>query len=309
MNRIVIVGSVNIDITSYLDRSPVAGETVFAKDVSLTLGGKGANQSIAACRLGAATALIGCVGNDPFAQKALSALQQSGVDCQLTELPETSTGLALIDVMADGSNSIRISTGANAGLTAKLIESFKDTIAAADLLLLQNEIPLAASMAAAQIARAAGTRTLMDPAPAPDQPWPPEVLRLFDILTPNAHEVQIITGQQPRTLADGAQAAQRICANGVPGAVVTMGELGVAWCLNGRSGQRPATPVTAIDTVAAGDCFNAALAVALAERRDDDQAIDFACDVAALATTRNGASESAPYAEEVALFRQAVRTP
>ncbi|NQW01357.1 MAG: ribokinase [Rhodospirillales bacterium] len=308
MNRIVIVGSVNIDITSYLDKGPLAGETVFARDIAIALGGKGANQSVAASRLGTGTALIGCIGDDPFGHNALAALNRAGVDCHLTVLPDTATGLALIDVMADGSNSIRIGAGANGLVTAQQLEQFRDLIAEAEVLLLQNEIPLATSVAAAKIARAAGTRVLMDPAPAPARPWSKAVLQSFDLITPNGHEVEIITGHRPLSLAEARAAASAICRAGVPGAVVTMGELGVAWCVAGKTGERQASAVTAIDTVAAGDCFNAGLGVALAEGMDVDQAIDFACDVAALATTQKGASDSAPYAQDVDAYRNSVRT-
>lgn len=308
MNRIIIVGSINIDITSYLDQSPKPGETLFADEISISLGGKGANQSIAASRLGISTGIIACVGDDPFALNARTTLEASSVDCHLAVSPDTFTGLATIDVMADGSNSIRIGAGANARLTPEIIQSYKDQITGADIMLLQNEIPLETSLEAARIARGAGTTVLMDPAPAPGEPWSKEILDHFDIITPNGHEVEIITGHQPLTLDDAQSAASDICAHGARGAVVTMGDLGVAWFVNGQSSQHKATPVASIDTVAAGDCFNAAFGVALSENQNYEEAIAFACDVAALATTRKGASESAPTAQEVDTFRKSVQS-
>ncbi len=303
MNRIVVVGSINIDITCYLDTSPIVGETLVARDVSVNLGGKGANQAVAASRLGMSTGMIGAVGDDPFGQNVKKSLEASGVSRHILVLPGQSTGLAIIDVMADGSNTIRLGAGANVCVTPQLLEDYRAIIDASDVLLLQNEIPLETSLAAASMARDSGTLVIMDPAPAPREPWPADVLRCFDLITPNAHEVEIITGYKPVTLADAEIAAAEIQAAGARGAIVTMGDAGVAWNFGDSHGQRISTPVLAIDTVAAGDCFNAALGVALADRREPEQAIKFACDVGALATTKKGASASAPYRQEVDIFQ------
>ncbi|RED49048.1 ribokinase [Aestuariispira insulae] len=299
---IAVFGSINIDITAYLDRHPVPGETLMAEKLAMAMGGKGANQAIAASRLGLDTWMIGAVGDDSHGETARKTLAEERVYMALAEHPEETTGLALIDVASDGSNSIRIASGANGLVDVALAERYRDVIVEADLLLLQNEVPLAAALAAARIAKTSGTTVVMDPAPMPKEAWNEETLEHFDILTPNQHEVAVLIGWEPATLDQARQAAAEIVSNTGGSAIVTMGGLGAAWCHDGATGQVAAPCVDVVDTVAAGDCFNAALAVGLARKMAFEEAVAFASHAGALATTRPGAAVAAPSFDEVMRF-------
>lgn len=299
MKPVAIVGSINIDLVSYLDRWPKVGETVAVRDTTSSLGGKGANQAVAAALLGADTILLGAIGGDDFGQDAKAQLTRFSVRCCLSEIPNTSTGLAFIDVGPDGNNMIRLSGGANGSVSAAHVALHAEVIRNSGVVLLQNEIGLSASLEAAKIARAAGSLVIMDPAPAPDPAWKQEVFSAFDILTPNAHEAGELLGAQPKSLEDGERAAVSLRKLGLRGAIVTMGDVGVAWSFDDSQGSLPAHKVESIDTVAAGDCFNGALATSLAEGNTMSDAIAFALRAAAIATTRRGASRSLPTRSEL----------
>ncbi len=303
MTHIAIVGSINVDLTAYLTRWPDVGETIAVQDMKVALGGKGANQFVAAQRLGGSAFLIGAIGSDDFGTDVEKRLQDVGGTLCLTRLKTIPTGMAFIDVVPGGDNIIRISDGANGALTRVHIEQFADEIGSAAVLLLQNEIPLAASLAAAAIARQSGVTVIMDPAPAPKPGWSTQVLSAFDIMTPNAQETKSMLGRTPQTLTDAREAATALTKLGLRGAVVTMAELGAAWSWNGRSGTAGAPKVDAIDAVAAGDCFNGALAAALGDGLAMPDAIEFAVTAAALATTLKGAAQSIPAKSDVTAFR------
>ncbi|WP_297841809.1 ribokinase [uncultured Roseibium sp.] len=302
MTSITVVGSINIDLTSYLDRWPKIGETISVRETVTSLGGKGANQAVAAARLGASVNFIGAVGRDGFGAEAAAALRPEGVAILLEEMTNTATGLAFIDVGPDGQNIIRLSAGANGRLSPENVSKYADILRKSRVLLLQNEIGLETSLAAARIAREAGALVIMDPAPAPNPAWPAEVLSSFDILTPNAGETGGLLGTEPRTLADAREAAGALRSMGLRGAVVTMGADGVAWSIDGSTGALPAPRVRSIDTVAAGDCFNGAFAARIASGNSIEDAISFAMQAAALATTRKGAATSLPRLDEMEAF-------
>lgn len=303
MSDIVVVGSINIDLTSHLPRWPQVGETVTARSTQIDLGGKGANQAVAAARLGATVGLIGAVGADGFGQQVLRTLTEAHLEIVVETQTQATTGMAFIDVGPDGDNIIRLAPGANATLTDDIILRHAPVISRARVLLLQNEIPLAASLRAAKIARTHAVTVIMDPAPAPQPVWDRDTLAHFDILTPNASEAALITGHTPRSLSEAEQAAAALAAMGPRGAIVTMGAKGVAWQIGDSRGHLPAPQVKTIDTVAAGDCFNGALAVFLAQGCDPEQALQFAVDAAALATTRQGAAAAAPAMSDLIAFR------
>lgn len=300
--RITVVGSINIDISSFLERWPRIGETVAARESQITLGGKGANQAIAARRLGVEVSMIGAVGIDPLGHMAQQCLGANDLTTYLMEDARRATGTAAIDVGPDGRNIIRIAAGANAALTSDFIHKNADAIRTSDVLLLQNEVPVEVSIEAAAIARESGSLVVMDPAPVPEPFWNSEILAAFDVVTPNAEEVGAITGAVPDTLDDALGATRHLVEKGMRGVVITMGELGVAWSVAGSSGVRPAPLVHAIDTVAAGDCFNGAMAAALTQGDPWPDAIDVALHAAALATTCMGAADSAPHASELDAF-------
>ena len=306
MKSVAVVGSINIDLISYLDRWPGIGETIKVRETSSSLGGKGANQAVAASRLGAKAALIGAIGSDGFGLEAKEHLRASGVQTRLDEVPDVTTGLAFIDVGPDGDNMIRLSSGANGVVSAVHVALHAEVIRNSAVVLLQNEIGLPASLEAARLARESGALVIMDPAPAPSPAWDRQVFAGFDVLTPNAQEAGILLGSQPTTLLDAQQAAQALRALGLRGVIVTMGEKGVAWSFDETGGALPAVEVESVDTVAAGDCFNGALAAQLAAGEPIDHAIAFAMRAAALATTRKGASSSLPTLSEVEAFHTPV---
>ncbi|MEP3278983.1 MAG: ribokinase [Stappiaceae bacterium] len=299
MNNVVVVGSINMDLTSYLDRWPQVGETVTAQNTIISLGGKGANQAVAASCLGATVTMIGAVGTDSFGHDVEARLSDADITLHLHRPAAVSTGMAFIDVGPDGDNLIRLSAGANATLQATTISDLWSAIADCKVLLLQNEVPIEASLEAARFARAAGAIVVMDPAPAPVPFWSHEQLTAFDILTPNALEVKSITGHEPRTLEEALKAAQHLKSFGARGSIVTMGPTGVAWSIADNEGRMDAPDVNAIDTVGAGDCFNGAFACAIAADASIDKAVEMAVNAAALATTRNGASDSVPTKAEL----------
>lgn len=299
MKFVTVVGSINIDLTSYLDRWPNVGETIAVRETVSSLGGKGANQAVAAARLGARAAFVGAIGTDGFAQQAAMELRREGVGALLLEVPDAATGLAFIDVGPDGGNMIRLAGGANLKLGPSDIQRQKEVLLDAQVVLLQNEISLEASLQAARLARSGGALVIMDPAPAPSPAWPRDLLADFDILTPNAHEAAGLLGWEPETLDEGREAARELAPCCVRGAIITMGGTGVAWALDGEVEALPAPKVKTIDTVAAGDCFNGALATRLSLGESYSDAIAFAMRAAALATTRKGAAASLPRLDEL----------
>ncbi len=297
---IVSFGSVNVDVTAYPDRLPAPGQTVHAARYALGLGGKGANQAAAAARLGHPAELAGRTGDDAFAALARATLARLGVGTAcLAADPAHPTGIALIGVEASGENAIIVAAGANAALDAGDVARAGHILDRASVLLLQLEVPVAASLAAALRARAAGARVVLDPAPAPPAGLPGALLRAADVVTPNETETEVLVGLRPRTPDEAHEAAGRLLALGAGCAVVKLGARGVAFRTATEAGFVPPFAVRAVDTVAAGDCFNAGLAAALARGDALADAVRFAAACGALATTRPGAAEAAPTMEEV----------
>ncbi|MEH6547112.1 MAG: ribokinase [Sneathiella sp.] len=299
MTDVIVVGSVNIDFTNYLIDWPRVGETVNTQDTKISLGGKGANQCVAASNLGSTVTMLGAIGDDSFGREAIHALQRPGITLQFEQRSDATTGMAFIDVVSNGSNVIRVAAGANNCLTTGLIEKNAHLFASAKVILLQNEIPLAVSLTAARIGRENGALVVMDPAPAPSEQWQGAIHSAFDILTPNAEEAHVLLGENPVTLEDALGAANAVRNLGARGAIVTMGGKGVSWSLPSSSGTMAAPMVNAVDTVAAGDCFNGALAAAYVDQKNDEEAIRFAMLAAALTTTKKGASEAIPVKADV----------
>ncbi|RPE63325.1 ribokinase [Pacificibacter maritimus] len=298
MSKVVVVGSINIDFTVRLPHWPAIGETIFGSDAATSVGGKGANQAVAVARLGGNVHFVAAVGEDSFADMATTACHQNNVSAAFLEA-DGPTGLAFIDIGPNGDNIIRLSPGANAKLTDEFIDRRSSVFTDAKVVLLQNEISLCASIAAAKAGRAAGATVIMDPAPAAVPTWGVEEFKHFDLITPNSTEAGALLGQAPQTLAEGQRAAMALKDRLGVDAIVTMGEKGVAWCIKGESGQAPCPRVDAIDTVAAGDCFNGALATAISQGKPQFDAIKFALKAAALATTRHGAIDSLPYLNDL----------
>ena len=291
--RIVVVGSTNTDLTVVVDRLPVTGETVLGGRLATAGGGKGANQAVAAARAGAQVAFVGKVGADAFGRAMLENLRREGINTECVGIEEqTASGVALIIVDSQGENVIAVAPGANARLSASDVLRARHLIGAADLVLLQLEIPPQTVAAAARAARQAGVRVLLNPAPAPAARDLDGLLKGLDYLTPNVGEAARLLGLRrcgrPEAMARGLVAA------GVSAVFLTLGAKGVCVC-DGDGCSRLSPPrVRAVDTVGAGDCFSGTLAVALAEGKPEREAARFATCAATLSVQQAGAQPSMP---------------
>lgn len=297
---VAVFGSINTDVNAYLDRLPKPGETLHGSGYKIGLGGKGANQAVAVRKLGSDVKFVCRIGPDIFGDTAINEIASYGVTTDLVlRDPNGSTGLALINVGADGENAISLIGGSNMTLDETDVARSKTALENAKILLLQMEVPFAASLAAARVAKAGGATVILDPAPAPKKPYPREVYDAVDVLTPNELETGSLVGWQPQNKEEGLKAAAELNAMGVKIAIVKLGAKGV--CVRGPSweGFIPPFKVTPIDTVAAGDSFNGGLAYALEQDMPLQQAVRFAAACGALSTTKKGAAAAAPLFSEV----------
>ena len=300
---VAVFGSINMDVIAYLDRLPKPGETLHGSSYKMGLGGKGANQAVAARKLGNDVVFIGRTGADSFGAAARAELTAYGVNLDRIRRDEASaTGIAIIKVGEGGQNMISVIAGANAAVDAGDAARAQPDLAGCRVLLLQLEVPLAASLAAARILRAHGGTVILDPAPAPTRPLPPDAIAAIDIVTPNESEAAELLGWQPMTPEDALRAARELKGKGFATAVVKLGAKGVAFSGPDTEGFVPPFRVTAIDTVAAGDSFNGGLASALDDGKTLADAVRFAAACGALSTTKRGASAAAPTRAEVAAF-------
>jgi ribokinase len=292
-SAIVVVGSSNTDLIVRLKRIPRPGETLLGGKFLSAAGGKGANQAVAAARLGARVSLIGRVGNDDLGDQAIARLESEGIGvAHLARDRTCASGVALIFVGEDGANSIAVAPGANARLSVTDIRKARPLITGAGFLVMQLEVPLKTVCAAAAMAAANGVPVILNPAPA--QTLPASLLRHVSILTPNESETELLTGIRLNSHAAITKAAARLRERGVETVVITLGARG-ALIANAQGARRiPGYRVKAVDTTAAGDVFNGALAVALGEGQMIDAAVRYANAAAAVSVTRMGAQPSAP---------------
>ncbi|HEV8614444.1 MAG TPA: ribokinase [Methylomirabilota bacterium] len=298
MPRVLIVGSANVDFTIALPRLPGVGETVSEGTLLVNHGGKGANQAVAARRLGADTRLVGCVGDDASGRAVRAALAAEGIGVDgLVTTDAAATGAALIVVDAQGRNQIAVAPGANRRLTIAEVTGRAGDFAWAEVVVVSLEVPLATARWVVEEARRRHVITILNPAPLPDAPL--DFLGSVDYLTPNTGEAARLAGIAVDDDAGAQQAAMALRARGVGTAVITLGDRGVLALGAGGEVRIPAHDVAAIDTTAAGDAFNGALAVALAGRRPLADSLAFANAAAALTCTRRGAQPSLPTREEV----------
>ncbi len=303
--KVTVVGSLNIDLVCRATRRPDKGETVIGDAFDIFTGGKGFNQATAAARLGAEVALIGSVGADAFGEMLLTATENEHIDSRFVKKrTDIGTGVATIVIEPDGDNSIIVVPRANMALTTTDIDAAADCIAAADVLLLQLETPIAASEHAAAIAKAHGTTVILNPAPA--QPLPDSLLASVDILTPNQSETELLSGMQVSNDEEARNAAETLRARMVDTAtsavVLTLGEQGALILTATTSERIPAFSVDAVDTTGAGDAFCGALATALASGETLGEAIAFANTAGAVAVTVIGATPSMPTRAKVDLL-------
>lgn len=299
--KILVLGSVNADHVLKVSSFPRPGETVTGTQYDILPGGKGANQAVACARLGGDTRFMACIGQDDFGQTIKDKFAEDGVDVSLVEqVYGVNTGVALIFVDQRAENCIGIAPAANAALTPEKVQAHSKDIAAADYLLMQLEMPVASIIKAAQIARSSGVQVVLNPAPA--KTLPDELLACIDMLTPNQIEAECLTGIRVHDQHSAIEAAKVLHEKGIRTVVITMGRQGVfvsdaVGCrmVNGFS-------VKAKDTTAAGDTFNGALLVKLAEDSAMDDAVQFANAAAAISVTRAGAQTSIPQRKEVDVF-------
>ena len=297
---ILVIGSLNADLVIRTPRLPIAGETLTGESLQIFTGGKGANQACAAALLGAQTKMAGLLGSDPFTSKILNDVLATGVDTSLiSKLDRHATGTATILVLPDGNNCIILSPGANGAMTREFAVQAAQSLEPGDLLLCQLEVPLATIEAAIEMAHTRQARVMLDPAPA--IALPSSLLPQVDILTPNQTEAAILlqTDHQPETLDDGLLVARELQRSGPKIVIVKMGELGCAVVDRDKSFVVPAQKVQAVDSTAAGDVFNGALAVALSEHRPLKDAVEFASVCASISVKRRGAIASMPSRVEV----------
>lgn len=298
MSRIIVVGSSNVDLTAKMQTLPRPGETLRVSSFLQTNGGKGANQAVAAGRLGADVAFLTCVGNDSYGKQLKAQFEKDGIDTSaMKSVDGVPTGTALIFVDEKAENCIAVVPGANDELKPEDIDSAKELISKADYLVLQLEIPIETVERSIALASAAGVKVILDPAPMRE--FSPEAYKGLYLITPNATEAEKLTGVKVED-ADGAKtAAQKLMAMGVANVIVTLGSKGSFVCTASGSTFVPALKVDAVDTTAAGDVFNGALVTALSEGKTLEQAAEFATKASAVSVTRPGAQISAPFRNEI----------
>lgn len=295
--RIVVVGSSNTDMVVKTDRIPMPGETVIGGDFVMAGGGKGANQAVAAARLGAEVTFVARLGRDVFGDQAIEGFQHDGINTEyVTRDKDTPSGVALIFVDANGENVIVVAPGANDRLQPEHVQQARKAFDSADVLLVQLEVPLDTVTAAVSMAKETGTTVILNPAPARE--LPDSLLKMVDVLTPNETEAARLSGVDPTTMEPG-EVGENLLALGVQTVVMTLGAQGGIIITRDGALHFEALKVDAVDTTAAGDAFSGALAVALAEGKDLKDAAGFAAKVAALSVTRMGAQPSLPTRQEV----------
>jgi len=299
MRDIVVVGSLNVDVSLRVPRFVRPGETLRASGLEIGAGGKGLNQAVAAARLGGRVRMVGRVGADPFAGIALAALREAGVDAtHVDALAGARTGLATITVDEEtGQNQIAVAGGANHQVTVDHVRDAVSAFRAAAVLLIQLELPPATVDAALELARASHVRTVLDPAPLRE--LAPETLARVDVLTPNEGEAESLSGVRIRDVESAAAAASALQERTRGDVVVTLGAQGCVWAHATGFEHVPAPAVRALDTTGAGDAFNGALAVALARGEPLSRALRHAVRAGSASTLRRGAAAAMPTAAEL----------
>jgi ribokinase len=301
--NIVVVGSLNMDLVVRLPKIPKPGETLLGGVFNTYPGGKGANQAVAASRLGGHVSMIGCVGDDSFGRELVANLSKEGVDTSHVFVqPNVSSGVALIQVDDQAQNSIAVASGANYRLSCEYVEKAMQAIEKIDVVVMQLETPLETIYTAARVAHQRGAKVILNPAPA--QVLENDLLQLVDYLVPNEYEIATMTGFQIQNITDTDQAAQQLLSKGVKNLIVTLGNKGSV-IFEGNTNNSvdiPAWKVQAVDTTAAGDCFIGAFAVGLSKEKSVKDAAAFASAAAAISVTRVGAQPSLPKIDEVNQF-------
>ena len=299
MPKIIVVGSSNTDMVIQSARIPRPGETILGGSFFMNPGGKGANQAVAAARLGGEVHFICKVGQDVFGDMARQQFIHEGIHTDFvisdSNLP---SGVALINVDAHGENSITVASGANGALTMSDIEQADALFEVGDVLLIQLEIPLETVWRTIKKAHKKGLKVILNPAPAAE--IPDEIYPYVFALTPNETETELLSGVEVNSLAKAQEAATILLNKGLSHLLITMGAQGAFYQSAETKNFIPTRQVQAVDTTAAGDCFNGALAVAISQAKDWESSIQFACEAATLSVTKMGAQASMPYLTDIA---------
>lgn len=300
-HTILVVGSSNTDMVIKTDHLPMPGETVLGGAFFMNPGGKGANQAVAIARLRGQVSFICKTGSDVFGHQSQQLFEEEGIDTSfIFSDSKNPSGVALITVDEHAENCIVVASGANANLSPADLAKAEEAIDKADFILMQLEIPIETVEFVAEMAWKKNKKVILNPAPA--QKLSSSLLQHLYMITPNETEAEIISGVKVTNEASALKAAERMVEMGVKCVIITLGSKGAFIYHNSMSSLVPALNVKAVDTTAAGDVFNGALTTALAEERDLEDAVRFACKAAAIAVTRVGAQSSAPYRNEVDTF-------
>lgn len=297
-HRIAVVGSSNTDMVIKTTKLPVPGETILGGTFFMNPGGKGANQAVAAARLGGKVSFIGKTGDDVFGKQArqLFEIENINTDYLLTD-PDHPSGVALITVDAKGENCIVVAPGSNSYLFQSDIDLASKEILRSDIILMQHEIPVKTVIYVANIAFEAGKKVILNPAPALQ--ISDELLSKLYLITPNETEAELISGIPVKDIDSATLAARNLYERGVKVVIITLGSKGALLFSGEEAKLVPSPKVEAVDTTAAGDVFNGAIAVAISEGLELEKAVEFACKAAAISVTRMGAQVSAPYRKEI----------
>ncbi|MBO0454336.1 MULTISPECIES: ribokinase [Enterococcus] len=300
MNTITVIGSINLDRTIRVKQMPKPGETMHTKEIFSAGGGKGANQAVAAKRSEAATHFIGAIGNDEAGEMMRELLSEEGIDLTgVQTLEKQATGQAYIIVDDHGENSIMIHSGANNAFTPQQVQEYADVIKASDFVIAQFESTLESTIEAFSIAREAGVKTILNPAPALEN-VPEALLRVTDMIIPNETETEILTGIHVTDEASLKAAADYLHQLGIEAVIITIGSKGAFYDVQGRNGIVPAFKVNAVDTTAAGDTFIGAMSsVLMKDFSNLEEAIEYGNKASSLTVQRFGAQPSIPYKNEL----------
>ena len=299
--NITVIGSSNTDMIIKVPRIPKPGETILGGKFSTHAGGKGANQAVAAARAGGNVTFVGRVGDDIFGAQALKGLEKEGINIDyIVKDKEAPSGIAEILVAEEGGNSVAVASGANQNLSVYDIIAAKEPILASDIILMQLEIPLKTVEYAAKLAYDNGIRVILNPTPG--QPLPISILKTVTILTPNEYEAEMLTGIKIEDEGAAEDAGKILMSKGVNKVIITIGKKGALILDSSGSDLVGGFKVNAVDTTVAGDVFNGALAVALAEKNNIWEAVKFSNAAAALSVTKMGAQSSVPRREDIIEF-------
>lgn len=299
--KILVIGSLNMDLVVHVPRVPQDGETILGTEFHRYFGGKGANQALAVARQGVTTLMAGRVGADAFGEDQIATLKAAGINTDYILIDEERTsGVASIVIDEAGNNRIMVIPGANGAVSPRDVEALEPIMAECSCVVIQLEIPLKTVLAAVRSAHAQGAKVILNPAPA--QTLPLDIYPCLTVITPNESEAQLLTGIEVKDLVSARQAAQVLLDRGVLAVVITLGAQGVYGLTLAGEFHFPAHQVKVVDTVAAGDTFTGALAALVGEGRSLKEAAEYANAAAALAVTRRGAQPSVPTREEVLRF-------